>query len=305
MAKRRDHISICICTYKRPELLLRLLRELQNQITEQLFTYSIVVVDNDYTQSAKSTFESFKEKSKIDIEYYNEPEQNIALARNKAVEKAKGNFIAFIDDDEFPVNTWLLNLYNAYISFKVDGIFGPVKPHFDEKPPEWLVKGKFCERLSHKTGTILNSNSCRTGNVLLNKKIFQDRNNRFGPEFGRTGGEDSQFFHKLIQESRVFIWCDEATVYETVPPERWKKSFYLKKFLRIGGLTGEKINQEHIGAYKYFIKVIIAFLLSTLALPFSFLFGKHVYMKCLIKAAYFFGCVSGFLGHVFVRYKND
>jgi hypothetical protein len=34
-----EHITACICTYKRPALLTKLLSELQNEDTEGLFTY--------------------------------------------------------------------------------------------------------------------------------------------------------------------------------------------------------------------------------------------------------------------------
>jgi hypothetical protein len=40
-----DHISICICTFKRPKLLYKLLDLLPRQIIENSFTYSVVVVD--------------------------------------------------------------------------------------------------------------------------------------------------------------------------------------------------------------------------------------------------------------------
>ena len=53
-----EHIEVCICTYKRKELLTRLLQELENQITDKLITYSIVVVDNDYNQTAKDTVDT-------------------------------------------------------------------------------------------------------------------------------------------------------------------------------------------------------------------------------------------------------
>ena len=36
------------------------------------------------------------------VKYCVEPRQNIALARNKALQNAEGDLIAFIDDDEFP-----------------------------------------------------------------------------------------------------------------------------------------------------------------------------------------------------------
>jgi len=305
MTPTYDHICACICTYKRPTLLAKLLGELQTQVTNGLFTYSIVVVDNDYAHTAKGTVEAYKRKSVLSIDYYSEAEQNIALARNKAVDNARGNFIAFIDDDEFPTSTWLLNLYKAYTKFNADGILGPVKPHFDGKPPNWLIKGKFCERKSHKTGTVLHWWQTRTGNVLFNKNIFEDKNNRFGPEFGRSGGEDIEFFKKImISDGRVFIWCNEALVYETVPPERWEKSYYIKKFLRIGGLSGEKTRKTPDLMY-LLIKVVIAFILYMVALPFSLLLGKHIYVKCLIKVAYNFSWLAGFCGYVIIRNKDD
>ncbi|GAG15525.1 unnamed protein product, partial [marine sediment metagenome] len=259
-----------------------------------------VIVDNDSKQTALSIVESFKKQSFYKIEYYVEPEQNIALARNKAVENAKGNYIAFIDDDEFPTNTWLLNLYKAYNNYNADGILGPVKPHFDEEPPSWLIKGKFCERPSYNTGTVLHWDDTRTGNVLFNRDIFMDENNRFGPEFGKTGGEDVQFFEKMIKEGRVFVWCADAPVYETVLPARLKKTFYLKKDLRIGGLTGEQA-RGWPNRYKYLTKITLALAFYSVCLPFSFFFGAHAYMKYLTKFLYYAGCILGFCGWVIIR----
>ena len=69
-------------------MLTHLLCELQHQKTDKLFTYSLTVVDNDYAESAKKIVETIMNESSIDIDYYCEPEQNIALARNKAVQNA-------------------------------------------------------------------------------------------------------------------------------------------------------------------------------------------------------------------------
>src|SRR2546422_606876 len=97
-----SHITICICTYKRLQLLQRLLEELSRQNTGGLFSYSIVVTDNDAASSAKSIVERFHAGVSTEITYRVEPEQNIALARNRAVANARGDFIDCIDDDEFP-----------------------------------------------------------------------------------------------------------------------------------------------------------------------------------------------------------
>src|SRR5690349_10462023 len=105
------HISVCVCTYKRPYYLAFLLTRLAAQDTGGVFTYSIVVIDNDHTRSAEPVVAAFAHESRIDITYLVEPRQNIALARNMAVHNARGEFLAFIDDDEFPSQEWLRTLF--------------------------------------------------------------------------------------------------------------------------------------------------------------------------------------------------
>src|SRR6266850_2216588 len=84
--------------------------------------------------------------------YCVESQQNIARARNKAVENAEGDFVAFIDDDEFPTQDWLRTLLATLTEYQVDGVLGPVKPHFDAAPPRWIVEGGFHDRPEDPTG---------------------------------------------------------------------------------------------------------------------------------------------------------
>jgi glycosyltransferase involved in cell wall biosynthesis len=277
---------------------------LDRQRTDGLFSYSVVVVDNDFQKSAFPVVETFQGSSNLDVKYCIESEQNIALARNKAVENAKGDFVAFIDDDEFPSSDWLLNLYAARVRFETDGVLGPVKPYFGEGCPKWIIKGRILERISHPTGTVMRATEMRTGNVLLKREIFDDSDNRFEPEFGRTGGEDVWFFSKVIGKGRFFVWCDEALVHETIPPERWKESFYLKRFVRIGGLTGEEVRKKGLPGQSL-IRVIGGFGVYTIMLPFALFFGKHVFMRYLVKSAYNFAWLSGYCGYVMIRNRDD
>ena len=59
---------------------------------------------------------------------------------------ATGNFIAFIDDDEFAIQEWLLTLFHALREYDADGVLAPVNPHFDQGAPQWVVKGGFYDR---------------------------------------------------------------------------------------------------------------------------------------------------------------
>ncbi len=302
-----DHICVCICTYKRPTLLHNLLSALQHQTTDNLFTYSVVVVDNDQNQSAKETVINTQLSSLIRIDYHVEPEQNIALARNKAVDNARGSYIAFIDDDELPVEQWLLNLYKSIKSFDCDAVLGPVRPHYPEGTPDWLIKSGLCERPEHKTGTVMHWSSTRTGNVLLKGNIFEDPRNRFGKEFGRTGGEDIEFFKMMAEKGKKFIWCNEAPVYETVPPDRWDKMFYTEKSLRIGTLVGEKarLRSSTFSNVYTLTKSVVWVISMSLALPFTLLHGTHLYMRVLSKIMYNYGLITGFIGRSIIRERNE
>jgi succinoglycan biosynthesis protein ExoM len=200
-----------------------LLQELSRQEDGGLFSFSLVVVDNDREESARATVQAFAANAPFAINYHVEPRQNIALARNKAVANAEGEYIAFIDDDEFPCQSWLLTLFNTCQEFGVDGVLGSVRPYFEEPPPKWVVEGGFYKRYTYRTGTVIDWGKGRTGNVLLKRVAVRAVEPPFRPEF--RSGEDQDFFRRVIEKGYVFVWCDEAVAYEIVPPSRWSRSF--------------------------------------------------------------------------------
>src|SRR5579862_4699479 len=221
------HISVCICSFRRGELLRKLLTKLSEQRTENLFSYSAVVADNDALKSAEAVVSAFTGSSNLQVTYCIEPRQNIALARNKAIQNASGDFIAFIDDDEFPVDDWLLNLFKTKHALGVDGVLGPVLPDFEAPPPDWAIKGRFFDRPTHETGFNMDWNECRTGNVLFSREILRGVDAPFRSQFD-TAGEDVDFFRRMVESGFRFVWCNEAVVYETVPPSRCSRKFLLK-----------------------------------------------------------------------------
>src|ERR1051326_8119836 len=121
------HVCVCICTYRRPELLKRLLQSLKDQETGGTFTFSVVVADNDKSGSGRQTVAESAAEGAVTVTYCIEPRQNIALARNRALEAATGDYIAFIDDDEFPERQWLSLMLAACARYGSDGVLGPVK----------------------------------------------------------------------------------------------------------------------------------------------------------------------------------
>jgi len=285
-----SHISVCVCTYRRPDFLLRLLNDLSTQDTNGCFTYSIVVCDNDDLRSAEQIVTRFAAISAITVTYCVEPQRSIALARNRAVQNANGDYIALIDDDEFPERSWLRVLFTACQEYGVDGVLGPVKPSFEEGVPQWIVEGRFYDRPCPETGSILAAAHTRTGNALLRTQVFRDFDSPFRPEF--RAGEDVDFFRRAIERGRMFIWCNDAVVYETVPPSRWKRIYLLKKALLRGACAALR---PTVGALNI-TKSIIAVLVYCLALPFAMLLGQHRLMDLLIRMFHHLGKLLALMG---------
>jgi glycosyltransferase involved in cell wall biosynthesis len=291
MNGEQKHISVCICTFKRLRLLKRLLNKLECQRTDGRFGYSIVVADNDSEQSAKQLVSNFLETSTVSSIYCVEPQKNIALVRNKAVENARGEFIAFIDDDEFPVDDWLLNLLTTCERFGVAGVLGPVRPHFEQSPPRWIVKGGFCERLEYATGRVMEWSESRTGNVLFRRSLLGGIPRVFNPEFA-NGGEDKDFFLQMTGRGNVFVWCNEGIVYETVEPARWRRGFMLKRAL----LRGKNILKHPTGRVRILIKSVFAVPTYAAVLPVSLLLGQHLFMRYAIKLCDHLGRILAIFG---------
>jgi cellulose synthase/poly-beta-1,6-N-acetylglucosamine synthase-like glycosyltransferase len=253
------------------------LEGLGKQETDGLFAYSIVVVDNDHLQSAEHVVSIFASASEIAVTYYVEPQQSIAMARNKALGHAAGDFIAFIDDDEFPEQRWLLTLFKTCEEWNVDGVLGPVKPYFEEDPPRWVLRGKFYERPTYPTGFVIDWRKGLTGNVLLRQQVFGGDEEPFNPEFRQ--GEDQEFFSRMIARGHSFIWCNEAVAYETVPPLRWKRTFLLRRALLRGAMEPKT---PAFGA-RDIARSVIAVPGYAVVLPFMLLLGQHRFMPKLVS----------------------
>ena len=290
-----DCISVCICTYRRPALLGRLLDAVCAQATDASFEFDIVVVDNDERRSAEAVVRERATGTTVDVRYDCEPQRNISLARNRAIRNATGNLVALIDDDECPVRDWLRCLHETLTGSGADGVMAPVLADFPPEAPAWLTRARVFERKRFATGTRIGAGSVRSGNALLVRALFVAGTMWFDPALGRTGGEDSEFFTRQLQAGRVFVWCDEAIAYEAVPPDRWGASFHIKRLWRSGTLSGRRIREGRLPST---LLATNAMLLGayTAAAPISLVLPTYMRMRVAQKLAYCAGVLTAYLG---------
>jgi succinoglycan biosynthesis protein ExoM len=289
------HICVCVCTYKRPLPLMRLLREISRQDTGGLFTYSMVVVDNDKLRSGEAIVEEMRSIATVPVQYYVEPRQSIALARNMAIANANGTYVVFIDDDEFPIKTWLQILIETCLEHQVDGVLGPVKRHFDEVPPAWLQKSNLLDRKVNPTGMRVDWHEARTGNVLLKRVICDKESGPFRSEF--RSGSDTDFFRRKTDEGYTFIWSADAIVFEVIPPARWSRTYYIRRAL----LTGAMEPKMPTFGLRSIFKSVIAVPLYAIVLPFSMLLGQHHFMNLLFSLCHHLGKLLACMGIHVIR----
>jgi len=267
-----------VCTFKRPTFLEHLLRTLEVQRTDNLFEYDVVVADNDAARSAEPVVRARASASKLKIMYCVEPVANIAAARNAALANARGDFIAFIDDDEFPTGEWLYWLFRTREDRQAGGVLGPVLPQFQLEPPTWLTKGKFFDRPRYATGRPLAWFEARSGNVLFVREILNQLDPPFRTQFA-TAGEDMDFFRRAIERGFTFVWCDEAEVFEFVPASRCTRRYLLRRAV----LRGSNFPKHPTDRAKNALKSIVALPCYTVALPVLAIVGHHVFISYLIK----------------------
>ena len=298
-------ISVCICTFQRPDRLLQLLRSLRRQIPATP-RYEVIVVDNDADRTGEPAVQQARAEG-LDVHYAVEPQRGIARARNRSVAPARGEYVAFIDDDEEADPQWLAQLWGEARRHGADGAIGPVIPMFPEGTPAWLVEGKFFERPRFPTGTVLEAKLTRTGNALVRRRWLTALEGPFDEQCDLTGGEDTDLFVRLLAAGARFIAVDSAIVYEHLLPARATiRWLFQRRFL--AGLGGARVDYLRAPAHERRWQGVRHFglackwsALGMLALPASRTTG----FDRLLRAARMLGRCAFFGGFSYRPYLKD
>ena len=281
------NISVCIATYCRPDRLRTLLADL---VAQQSLPFEIIVVDNDAAASAREIVEERRRLgSGCTLHYEVQPEKNIALTRNRTVAVARGDWLAFIDDDERAPAAWLRTLADAAVAHAADGVLGPVVPVVPVTAPAWIRRGDFYSWVRFPSGTVVPANRLRLGNALLRTGLLARAS--FDPAYGLTGGEDGDLLARLASAGARIVWCDEAIVTEPVETSRMSLRWLLRRALRGGQdfarhtFTGRYGCQTRSGRMRFVIRAIAQIALAMSLALVTWPFGKHLAAAWLLKAA--------------------
>ncbi|MDF3125685.1 glycosyltransferase family 2 protein [Rheinheimera sp. 1928-s] len=284
-------ISICMCTYKREHLRLTL-QSIARLVIPQGVDVEVLVVDNDEQLSARATIDAFQGDFPHQLNYYSEPVKNISAARNKLLEKARGDWIASIDDDEVADELWLLRLKETADTYAADVVFGHVVPCYPDHTPAWIKEGNFFSRKTHETGTELSSGG--SGCTLINRLFLEKNNMKFDVAYGTTGGEDAQLFFRMFCRGAKLVFCKDAIVYEGVESDRLNLSYLKKRALRVGQTYARyRLEQATVAQKLWFtVKNMLLLICISIVSLFSYPVNKQLFLKLYLKALDKYGKVA-------------
>lgn len=236
-------VDVLVLTYKRPGLLADTLDSLARQCLPADHRMSIIVIDNDAAESAHATVSRFQAMFG-DVRYVCETEANIAKARNRALSEARARYAAFIDDDEVASPEWLANLLRVREQYRAPVVLGPVLPLLPQNAPRWVAAGRFFDRPRRMTGTTVHAGAGGTGNVLMDLHEVSRTRVLFDASYGISGGEDTDFFHRLAAAGLNAVWCDEAEVHEHVQPHRIRTGWLMRRSFGGGHIYARIFDRE-------------------------------------------------------------
>ena len=131
-------ISAVLCTRNRARYLRRAIESLVGQSMPD-DRYEIIVVDNaSEDETSQVVQEEFREIR--NLRYIYEPIRGLSQARNAALEDARGEYIAYLDDDAVASTQWLAKILNVFDTVKpTPGCVGGRIDLIWERPrPAWM-----------------------------------------------------------------------------------------------------------------------------------------------------------------------
>jgi succinoglycan biosynthesis protein ExoM len=221
-------VTVCICTFRRPSL-SSTIDSLVRQSALTNADIRILIIDNDSEPTARSIATEFRNRANMRVDYKHFPGQNISAARNAGLEAATTPWLAFVDDDEYASANWLAELIASRSG--ANAVFGPCEAIYDEGASDWIKKGDYhSNRITESKGITTGY----TSNVLIDMTFVQRHGLQFDLELGRTGGEDTMFFHAMYRKGGVLKYAANAVVYERVVPSRLKLTWIMRRRYRVG-----------------------------------------------------------------------
>jgi glycosyltransferase involved in cell wall biosynthesis len=239
-------ITVAIPTYNGATRLPEVFRQLQRQQQTEAITWEILVVDNNSNDCIQEVMAYFQ-TTMPQLRWCREAMQGAGFARRCAFKEARGELVAFLDDDTIPDSQWVSAVAQFAKTYPQAGAYAsrvhadyavPPPPHFDriaaflaitERGNQPLLYGKNSRLLPPSAGLVVRKSVWQQ--YVPNEMILSGRT-----EGSMLTGEDLEML-SYIQSSPWEIWYNPAMeITHKIPAGRLERN-YLVACLRGIGLS--------------------------------------------------------------------
>lgn len=231
----RPRVSVVVCAYS--EKRLGQLRETIASLRDQSYATDDIVVIVDHNPALQ---EQLQPLAGVGVRIAtNRGERGLADARNSGIAMARGEIIAFIDDDARADRGWLQQLVECYREPDVIAAGGRIRPVWEGgRRPAWLpdeflwVVGCTYRGMPKRDGAMRNMIGC---NMSFRSEVFAEIG-AFDTGMGRLanqplGGEETEICIRALNRwpDRRIVYTPEAVVYHHASRSRQTISYFAQR----------------------------------------------------------------------------
>ncbi len=204
-------VSVVICTYNRAALLTNLLENLSAQ-SVNASTYEIIIVDNNSADRTRDVVQTFSARHG-NVYYGFEACQGLSWARNRGYQSARGEYVAYLDDDCKVPTQWLA-VANEVIKRIAPGIFGgPYYAFYDSLKPDWYLDRYGSHVQGDQARRLMQDEYLDGANLFVRRTLIQALGG-FNHKLGMVGDELGYGEETALQQLLRTVRPEEAIYYE-------------------------------------------------------------------------------------------
>src|SRR5713101_4563476 len=211
MRDQQPTFSLIIPTYQRPDQLSTCLEALA-QLDYPRDRFEVIVVDDGSETPLETVVAPFCDQLVVTL--LRQANAGPATARNTGVARARGQFLAFTDDDCSPAPNWLPTLAARFAVTPTDAIVGQTLNALPDNPYATASQLLISFLFTYHNADPDQARFCTTSNLALPADAFRALNG-FDPTFLVPGGEDYQFCTRWLSRGYRLRYAPEAVVYHT------------------------------------------------------------------------------------------
>lgn len=202
-------ISIIIPVYNSSQYLNECIQSVVNQSYRD---FECILIDDGSSDGSEIICDQWEHKDSR-IKVIHQPNQGVSKARNKGITEAQGEYIAFIDSDDWIDSNYLNTLLRPIEESNVDLVVCGLQQHYSNetfKNYSYKTGIIHIERQDTKAFTDINKKFLLFGPVikLYKRTIIQTHNIHFPPEY--TYGEDLLFNYNYLEYVKAIYIIDQC-----------------------------------------------------------------------------------------------